>query len=127
MTLQAGDKLMSLTDLSEMLTSPITPCTAGGTRATAQSAIGWAVTCGTAGKPSRLGWNSTPTSASKPGARTVPSGPRGSPPRVEQIRAGRSSSASAAPVARFLRPVKMSPVSEGFACPRRADSPVGRC
>jgi hypothetical protein len=64
MTLQAGDKLMSLTDVSEMLGIPSIPCTAGGTRATAQSAIGWAATSGIAGKPSRLGWNSRPTSAS---------------------------------------------------------------
>jgi hypothetical protein len=42
MTLQAGDKLMSLTDVSEMLGSPSTPCTAGGTRAMAQSATEWA-------------------------------------------------------------------------------------
>jgi len=69
MTLQAGDKLMSLTDVSEMLGIPVTPCIAGGTRATVRSAIGWAVTCGTVGRPLRFGWSSRPTSASKPGAR----------------------------------------------------------
>jgi hypothetical protein len=34
-----------------------------------QSAIGWAGTCDTAGKPSRPGWSSGPTGARKPGAR----------------------------------------------------------
>ena len=63
MTLQAGDKLMSLTDVSEMLGIPFTPCIAGGTWAMVQSAIGWAGTYGTAGKPSRSGWSSGPTSA----------------------------------------------------------------
>ena len=84
MTLQAGDKLMSLTDVSEMLGIPVTPCIAGGTRATVRSAIGWAVTCGTVGRPLRFGWSSRPTSASKPGARSVPSGPRSIGPGAGQ-------------------------------------------
>jgi hypothetical protein len=37
-----------------------------GTKATARSSIGWAVTCGNAGKPSRLGGNSRPIIASRP-------------------------------------------------------------
>jgi hypothetical protein len=57
MTLQAGERLMSLTEVSEMLGIPVTRCTAGGTRATAQSATGLVVTCATAGRPSRLGWS----------------------------------------------------------------------
>jgi hypothetical protein len=40
MTLEARDKLMSLTDVSEMLGIPFTLCTADGTRATGQPAIG---------------------------------------------------------------------------------------
>ena len=39
MTLQAGDKLMSLTDVSEMLDVPITPCIAGGAWATVRSRL----------------------------------------------------------------------------------------
>jgi hypothetical protein len=59
MALQAGDKLMSLTDVSEMLGIPFTLCTAGGTRATAQSATGWAVTCGSMrGSPPGTSWTS---------------------------------------------------------------------
>jgi hypothetical protein len=68
MTLEARDKLMSLTDVSECWAYPSTPCTAGGIRATAQSATEWAVTYGTVGRPSRLGWNSTSTNASNRGA-----------------------------------------------------------
>src|SRR5215217_6058038 len=63
---------------------PFTPCTAGGTRATAQLATEWAVTCGTGVRPLRLGWSSRPTSASKPGARSVPSGPRSIGPGAGQ-------------------------------------------
>jgi hypothetical protein len=66
MTIQAGDNLMSLTDLSKRLDIPVHTFTPGGTRARAQSAIGWAFTCGAAGKPSRLGRNSRPISASRP-------------------------------------------------------------
>jgi hypothetical protein len=41
MTLEARDKLMSQTDVSEMFgASPFTLCTAGRTRATGQPAIG---------------------------------------------------------------------------------------
>ena len=40
MTLEARDKLMSLTDVSEMLGIPVILGTAGGTRATGQPAIG---------------------------------------------------------------------------------------
>ena len=41
MTLQAGERLMSLTEVSEMLGIPVhTRCIAGGTRVTAQSATG---------------------------------------------------------------------------------------
>jgi hypothetical protein len=36
----------------------------GGPRAAGQPAIGWAVMCGIAGRPSRLGWSDEPTSAS---------------------------------------------------------------
>src|SRR5215210_5667975 len=49
--------------------SPFTLCIAGGTGVTVQSDIGWAATCGTAEKPSRLGWSSRPTSARRPGVR----------------------------------------------------------
>jgi hypothetical protein len=72
MTLQPGDKLMSLTDVSEMLGIPFTPCIAGGTRATAPSATGWAAMCGTAERPLRLGWNSRSTNAGNRGARISP-------------------------------------------------------
>ena len=51
MTLQAGEKLMSLTDVSEMLGIQFIPCTAGGTRATGQPAIGLAVMSGIAERP----------------------------------------------------------------------------
>jgi hypothetical protein len=40
-------------------------CTAGGTTATGQLAIGWAGTCGIAGRPSRLGSSSRPTSVAR--------------------------------------------------------------
>jgi len=46
-TLQTGEKLMSLTDVSEMFCVPFTPCTAGDHAATSQSAIGSVVTCDT--------------------------------------------------------------------------------
>ena len=72
MTLQAGDKLMSLTDVSEMLGIPVTPCIAGGTRATVRPATEWAVTCGTVERLLRLGWNSRSTNASKRGASISP-------------------------------------------------------
>ena len=69
MTLQPGDKLMSLTDVSEMLGIPFTPCIAGGTGVTAPSATGWAAMCGTAERPLRLGWNSRSTNVGNCGAR----------------------------------------------------------
>jgi hypothetical protein len=72
MTLQAGDKLMSLTDVSEMLGIPVHTLYRWRYRATVQSATGWAVTCGTVERPSRLGWNSRSTNASKRGARISP-------------------------------------------------------
>src|SRR5215208_6334423 len=40
-------------------------CTSGGTTATGQLAIGWAGTCGIAGRPSRLGSSSRPTSVAR--------------------------------------------------------------
>src|SRR5829696_7077686 len=49
--------------------SPFTPCIAGGTRATAPSATGWAAMCGTAERPLRLGWNSMSTNVGNCGAR----------------------------------------------------------
>ena len=48
--------------------SPFTPCIAGGTRATAQSVTVWAAMCGTAERPSRLGWNSRSTNVGNCGA-----------------------------------------------------------
>ena len=73
MTLQAGERLMSLTEVSEMLGIPVHPCTAGGTRATAQSATGLVVRP-TAGRPSRLGWSNKSISARRP-ARISRGGP----------------------------------------------------
>ena len=71
MTLQAGDKLMSLTDVSEMLGIPVLlPCTAGGTRATASRLPGGPSRAIPSRRLSRLGWNSGSTSASDHSART---------------------------------------------------------
>ena len=69
MTLQAGDKLMSLTDVSEMLGIPVHTLYRWRYMGDGQSAIGWAGTCDTAGKPSKPGWSSGPTSASQLSAR----------------------------------------------------------
>jgi predicted DNA-binding transcriptional regulator AlpA len=48
MALQAGDRLLSLTDLSEMLGVPVHTLYRWRYKATAPSAIGWAATCGAA-------------------------------------------------------------------------------
>ena len=67
MTLHPGDKLMSLTDVSEMLGIPIH---------TAQSATGWAAMCDTAERPLRLGWNSRSTNVGNSRRKNQsPSGP----------------------------------------------------
>jgi predicted DNA-binding transcriptional regulator AlpA len=74
MTLQAGDKLMSLADVSEMLGIPFH--TLYRWRYKGDGPVGYrvgrhvryrreAVTCGTVVRPSRLGWNSTSINASK--------------------------------------------------------------
>jgi hypothetical protein len=68
MTLQAGERLGRLRMSRRCWASLFTRCTAGGTRATARSAIGLVVMCGTAGRPSRLGLRNRSTSASTPGA-----------------------------------------------------------
>src|SRR5215217_9614352 len=88
---------------------PLTPCTAGGTRATAQSATEWAVTCGTVGRPSRLGWNSTSTNASKRAqANRSPSGRQGTDPRAKPIGPGEISGLLAARVACLAAHVDLS-------------------
>ena len=71
-TLQPGDKLMSLSDVSESWASPFTPCIAGGIRATAPSATGWAAMCGTAERPLRLGWNSRSTNVGNVAQESAP-------------------------------------------------------
>jgi hypothetical protein len=71
MTLEAGDKLMSLTDLSEMLDIPVHTLYRWRYRGDGPVGYRWAVTCGTAEKQSRRGWNSGPISASKPDARKI--------------------------------------------------------
>jgi hypothetical protein len=51
MTLKAGDKLMSLTDVSEMLGIPVHTLYRWRYRGDGPVDIGWAATCGTAEKP----------------------------------------------------------------------------
>jgi hypothetical protein len=55
------DRLMTITDLSEMLRVPVTPCTGGGTAVWARQATESAVMFDTAGRPSRLGLTRKPT------------------------------------------------------------------
>jgi hypothetical protein len=88
MTLQAGDKLMSLTDVSEMLVIPV-HIPSRGCRGLA----------GTAGRPTLVsaGQEFSPRAVHK-----------ALKPRAEPILAGRDPSTQSAPVGRFLRPTKMS-------------------
>ena len=70
MTLQAGDRLMSLTDVSEMLGIPVH--TLYRWRYKGDGTVGYrVVTCGTAGRPSRPGWSNRPRSARTPGRSSV--------------------------------------------------------
>ena len=69
MTLQPGDKLMSLTDVSEMLGIFVHTLYRWRYKGDGPSATGWAAMCGTAERPLRLGWNSRSTSVGNCGTR----------------------------------------------------------
>ena len=84
MTLQAGDKLMLLADVSEMLGIPVHTLYRWRYKGAAQSATGWAVTCGTVERPSRPGSNSRSTNAIKQTQESVQ-------PRIEPLMAAISS------------------------------------
>src|SRR5215207_6151529 len=108
--------------------SPFTPCTAGGTRATAQSATGWAVTCGTVERPLRLGWNIGSTNASKRGE-SISSRAVHKALNREPSQSGPEGilNTPSAPVARFLRPHEDVSGRGGFDEPHstRLDNPTG--
>jgi hypothetical protein len=57
------DRLMTITDLSEMLGVPVTPFTGGGTAVRARLATESVVMLDTAGQPSMLGLTPKPTRA----------------------------------------------------------------
>jgi Helix-turn-helix domain len=109
MTLQAGDKLMSLTDVSEMLGIPVHTLYRWRYKGDGPAATELAVTCGTVGRPSRLGWNSTSTNASKRAqANRSPSGRQGIEPRAKPIGPGEISGLLAARVACLAAHVDLS-------------------
>jgi hypothetical protein len=89
MTLQAGDKLMSPTDVSEMLGIPVHTLYSLAVQGRRSDRLPeWAVTCDTVERLSRLGWNSRSTNASKRGASISPRAARRHRPTVEPVRKG---------------------------------------
>jgi excisionase family DNA binding protein len=96
MTLQAGDKLMSLMDVSEMLGIPVH--TLYRWRYKGDGPVGYRVGRHVRYRREAVEAWLEPTSASNPGARSIPSSRPGSGPRAEPIRVGRASSTSANPI-----------------------------
>ena len=84
MTVQARDKLMSLTDVSEMLGIPVQ--TLYRWRSKGDGPAGYRVGrhVRIAGRPSRLGWSNEPTSASRAPSMT-PRSPDRPPPEMEGL------------------------------------------